>query len=531
MRRQRSVSFYAENEQEYIEEYNRKKSISERRRIRSRKNTANEDLDPDNINSTFRQKFFESYDDLELDQLGVNSTFQIAIDDSEDESKLIKQLKNINLSLKEKNQNSFWSNVTELSKNIICTNLPKKKKVNLFRIRSGECGIKANIISNKNLLDEKDNSISDGEDSDCDEDNLGFNPKKNYHMTLRYNLRHKSKLNEKYDINNSEDEDDEDNLGVSNNTKTPNTRLMKIKEINDDNNDDDDEEPIKIDSITNENDKKNKKSEQSSITNNQNDLQLNTEKNNRRYTFDVNLFDINKNEEDEESNTKIKYEQNRKLQDFICNNEFLSKNVDYVDMHLKFLITGSDIISKHLFLSELLNETNNNNEREYNSFNIYKKVIKLLGDYIQMELYEEDCELADSIMLKTYINIVDCIFMIINLNVKNSSAYILNLMEKVKYKINLEERHFTVTILCFEFNEEKNKDIISENKKVVNDIENNYDIKINFINFDINKDKGLKNQKFVFIINKYLSLAYLKKERKNKIPFDKNSLLRKSTFL
>ena len=133
MRRQRSVSFYAENEQEYIEEYNRRKSISERRRIRSRKNT--EDLDPDSINSQFRQKFFESYDDLELDQLGVNSTFQIAFDESEDESKLIKQIKNINLSLKEKNQNSFWSNVTELSKNIICTNLPKKK-ANLLRLRS-----------------------------------------------------------------------------------------------------------------------------------------------------------------------------------------------------------------------------------------------------------------------------------------------------------------------------------------------------------------------------------------------------------
>ena len=315
---------------------------------------------------------------------------------------------------------------------------------------------------------------------------------------------------------------------LGNNVKS-NTKLNQIQEINDDNNDD--EEPIKIDSITNQNEEKNKKLEETNNINNQNDLQLNTEKNNRRYTFDVNTFDINKNEEDSGSINKIKNEQSRKLQDFISNNEFLSKNVDFVDMHLKFLITGNDSISKHLFLNELLNEKNDGDEREYNSFNIYKKVIKLLGDYIKMELYEEDCALANSMMLDTYTNIVDCIFMIINLNVKNSSKYILNLMEKIKYKIYLQERHFTVTVICFEFNEEKDEDIIAENKKILNDLKNNYDITINNISFDINKDKGLKNHKFVTVINKYLSLAYLKKERKNKIPFDKNNLLRRSNYL
>ena len=104
-------------------------------------------------------------------------------------------------------------------------------------------------------------------------------------------------------------------------------------------------------------------------------------------------------------------------------------------------------------------------------------------------------------------------------------------MEKIKYKIYLQERHFTVTVICFEFNEEKDEDIIAENKKILNDLKNNYDITINNISFDINKDKGLKNHKFVTVINKYLSLAYLKKERKNKIPFDKNNLLRRSNYL
>jgi hypothetical protein len=36
MRRQRSISFYAETEEEFIQEYDRRKSISERRRCRAR---------------------------------------------------------------------------------------------------------------------------------------------------------------------------------------------------------------------------------------------------------------------------------------------------------------------------------------------------------------------------------------------------------------------------------------------------------------------------------------------------------------
>ena len=126
MRRQRSVSFYAETEDEYIEEYNKNKSISERRRCRSRSYAHNNDENSDEQggnNYRYRKKFFQSYDDLELDQLGVNSTFQIANiekeEPEENENGLIQKINNINLSFKENNNNSFFSNLAPFTKNII----------------------------------------------------------------------------------------------------------------------------------------------------------------------------------------------------------------------------------------------------------------------------------------------------------------------------------------------------------------------------------------------------------------------------
>ena len=112
MRRQRSVSFYAETEDEYIEEYNRRKSISERRRCRSRSYAHSNDGNSEsqiNNDKNFKKKFFQSYDDLELDQLGVNSTFQITTiekeESEENEGGLIQNINNINLSFKQNNNN------------------------------------------------------------------------------------------------------------------------------------------------------------------------------------------------------------------------------------------------------------------------------------------------------------------------------------------------------------------------------------------------------------------------------------------
>ena len=144
MRRQRSISFYAETENEYIEEYNKSKSISERRRCRSRSYAHDNDEGSDEQNDNnrrYKKKYFQSLDDLELDQLGVNSTFQIANieneEQEENENGLIQKIKNINLSFKENNNNSFFTNLAPLTKNIIGTyGAIVNKKVGFERTRS-----------------------------------------------------------------------------------------------------------------------------------------------------------------------------------------------------------------------------------------------------------------------------------------------------------------------------------------------------------------------------------------------------------
>jgi hypothetical protein len=268
----------------------------------------------------------------------------------------------------------------------------------------------------------------------------------------------------------------------------------------------------------------------------------NEDKKMRRYTFDINTFipDNNYAKEGEENDNQ-NHIQNKTLQNYISKNEFLSKNIDYVDEHLKFLITGSDIKTKHLFLNQLLNEKYNYEDSIYEQFNILKKVIKLLGDYIKLELYEEDCSLCYSHMLKTYIDVSDGVILIINMDIPSSAQYIYDIIEKLKYKINKDKRHFNTILLCFEIisididkkdlkeedinkSETKNNDNINKSKEIINTIIKDFELKPNYINFYLNnKEDYLKNEKFELAINKFLSLAYLKKERKRKIYKKKNS--------
>lgn len=145
MRRQRSVSFYADTQEEYMEELNKK-------------NQYPREGDADQIviniiaqqimifqkiqNIFKKKKFFQSYDDLEIEQLGVNSTYQLTKLENQDiednEGGLIKKINNINLSFKEINNNSFFSNLTPFTKNIIGKfgiKKNKKRKVYLNGIK------------------------------------------------------------------------------------------------------------------------------------------------------------------------------------------------------------------------------------------------------------------------------------------------------------------------------------------------------------------------------------------------------------
>ena len=598
MRRQRSISFYAETENEYIEEYNKSKSISERRRCRSRSYAHDNDEGSDEQNDNkrrYKKKFFQSLDDLELDQLGVNSTFQIANIENEEpeenENGLIQKIKNINLSFKENNNSSFFTNLAPLTKNIIGTYGSKvKKKVGLERTKSDgydlndflSTDIINSLKKDKKTLEKKNNN-NEEEEKEIDDNNeneyinlLGVGP-------CTYQSKYSGEKNQNEDTNiikrernnsiieniyNNEENNCIsflDNLNINELNKS-NSKLFDNENDNDydyspnkynnndynnykfednleknspnkDNNLNNNNLSYDINNFENTNNKSDNDNDKNSVNNDKNE-----DKKMRRYTFDINTFIPNNNYAKEgEENDNQNSIQNKTLQNYISKNEFLSKNIDYVDEHLKFLITGSDIKTKHLFLNQLLNEKSNYEDSNYEQFNILKKVIKLLGDYIKLELYEEDCSLCYSHMLKTYIDVSDGVILIINMDIPSSAQYIYDIIDKLKYKINKDKRHFNTILLCFEIIcididkkdlkeedinklETKNNDNINKSKEIINNIIKDFELKPSYINFYLNnKEDYLKNEKFELAINKFLSLAYLKKERKRKIYKKKNS--------
>ena len=579
MRRQRSVSFYAETEDEYIEEYNRKKSISERRRCRSRSYTHNNDENSDSQKNTdynFKKKFFQSYDDLELDQLGVNSTFQLTTiekeDSEENEGGLIQKINNINISFKQNNNNLFFSNLAPFTKNIIgplesnnsCLFTPtynikrsskegalpkialdtgKKEKSNeeeeeddYENLMGGSGSYQMGYLGSSSKRDdceitkrERNNSVI--EKSDVDENDDGMPFLNNININEINNSKNKLFQGNDYYLNEDDDDLNDNYINNYNQNKNNNNNIEEDSPIKNNN----DNLSLECNNNSLNNFETNKIISESDNNKNNNKNDKADDKKMRRYTFDINAFfpDNNYRKEGEENESPTAT-QNKTLQNFISKNEFLSKNIDFVDEHLKFLITGSDIKSKHLFLNQLLSKKSNYEDNIYESFNICKKVIKLLGDYIKLELYEEDCSLCYSHMLNTYIDFSDGVILIINMNIPSSAKYIYDIIEKLKYKINKDKRHFNVILLCFEIvsnknshfidiikntieNIDNNKNGINESKSIIDKIINDFELKPNYITFYLNeKDDCSKNEKFELVINKFLSLAYLKKERKRK---------------
>ena len=553
MRRQRSVSFYADTQEEYMEELKNKKSISERRRCRSNSyqyNNSNSNDISKNFEYLQKKKFFQSYDDLEIEQLGVNSTYQLAKIENQDiednEGGLIQKIKNINQLFKQNNNSSFFSNLTPFSKNIIGKfgyKKNKKNEKNYKRHRSNPYNMIDNINNiNKNLkINKKEEKENEDEKDSDEEDFLTGVGHRSYQM--RYlglknpledsNVEKRERINSIIE-NKNEETSFMDNLNINelsnmqikgnenNQSSDSDLNLKENSEIiyYDNPNEENEEIELKkensLNSFENSGDEFELKSEKS-IDNTKKDEKLT-----RKSTFDIKAFCPNSGDNKEEGNKDI--DQFKALQNFISNNEFLSKNIDYVDEHLKFLISGTDIYSKKIFLNQLLNTKINHEENISESINIIKKVIKLLGDYIKLELYEDNCNLCYNHMLQTYVDFSDGIILIINIENTNSAKYIYDIIDKLKYKINKDKRHFSAILICFYLIKENNKEIKNkENLKeinndvydIINKIYDDFEIKPNYINIDINNNKQ-KNENFKFIINKYLSLAYLKKERKRK---------------
>ena len=156
--RKRSVSFYAKNEEEFERIFDRKKSLLERRHSRfspfTKRNPLNE-----------KEKTYSYFDDLEIDELGVNSCFQITQKEEnaeEAELNLMNKLGNLNLSIKKKDKNMFYDNFC--SKNLL-----KGEEDDIFQKKSWQSEGKKDSSEYLNVLTpvtiSKDNVIIDGNGS------------------------------------------------------------------------------------------------------------------------------------------------------------------------------------------------------------------------------------------------------------------------------------------------------------------------------------------------------------------------------
>ena len=355
--RKRSESFYAKNDYEIEQIYNKRRNLYVRRK--SRLNSINNSL-----NNSKQLINFNAYDDIEIDELGVNSTFQITtIDDSsedekEEENNLLHNIENLNLSLKQNNEKMFYENLTKCSKNVF--------------------------------------------------DNKEIPIKKN---ATNYKIKNTS-------INNS-------------------IKLIRSQTFND---------------------------------------------------------------------NSIKKFDKEKILPIINANEFLSENIDIVENTLKFLVMGASKSGKSYFISKVFEEKNKELKQYSGMLVIRKKNIKLLGNYIRLELLDTNSELSNSNMLDVYYKISDGMIMIIDNDNLNSAIYIIDLLEKMKYKFNQNEKYNLLFLLIIKNNDNlKNNNKQSfEIKNIISKIENEYNYHFKYIDL---KD----SEKFNNIINKFFSISYLKK--------------------
>ena len=355
--RKRSESFYAKNDYEIEQIYNKRRNLYVRRK--SRLNSINNSL-----NNSKQLINFNAYDDIEIDELGVNSTFQITtIDDSsedekEEENNLLHNIENLNLSLKQNNEKMFYENLTKCSKNVF--------------------------------------------------DNKEIPIKKN---ATNYKIKNTS-------INNS-------------------IKLIRSQTFND---------------------------------------------------------------------NSIKKFDKEKILPIINANEFLSENIDIVENTLKFLVMGASKSGKSYFISKVFEEKNKELKQYSGMLVIRKKNIKLLGNYIRLELLDTNSELSNSNMLDVYYKISDGMIMIIDNENLNSAIYIIDLLEKMKYKFNQNEKYNLLFLLIIKNNDNLNNNNKQsfEIKNIISKIENEYNYHFKYIDL---KD----SEKFNNIINKFFSISYLKK--------------------
>jgi GTPase SAR1 family protein len=195
-----------------------------------------------------------------------------------------------------------------------------------------------------------------------------------------------------------------------------------------------------------------------------------------------------------------------KILPIINANEFLSENIDIVENTLKFLVMGASKSGKSYFISKVFEEKNKELKQYSGMLVIRKKNIKLLGNYIRLELLDTNSELSNSNMLDVYYKISDGMIMIIDNENVNSASYISELIEKMKYEFAQNEKYNLLFLSIIKNNDNLNNNNKQsfEIKNIISKIENEYNYHFKYIDL---KD----SEKFNNIINKFFSISYLKK--------------------
>jgi hypothetical protein len=107
-------------------------------------------------------------------------------------------------------------------------------------------------------------------------------------------------------------------------------------------------------------------------------------------------FELLQNLEDMNLNNSSISTRNNSLNS-IFGDPILSKNINFSDEVIKFIVVGDYKVGKSFFVNKLLNDnTDPNNYTHTSCFEIKKKMIKLMGKSVKLELWDTNTEIINS---------------------------------------------------------------------------------------------------------------------------------------
>lgn len=189
----------------------------------------------------------------------------------------------------------------------------------------------------------------------------------------------------------------------------------------------------------------------------------------------------------------------------ISNNSVLANNIDITDETLKLMMIGDEKAGKTYFIQKLLNYR----MKEYThtkSLEIYKKQIKLLGNYVRLELWDTNLSIIHSNLFGLYQKLSDSVILVINADKPSSAYFIYDLLSKIDKSLFCIDKN--IFVLCNKrekvFQVNNSNSSYEQTYNVIQKIIKDIGIKVYFVDYD--EIDELQN-----VVNKLISITYLKK--------------------